>query len=216
MIARTPTDLSATRLSTPAATGARLILNAATALFAEEGFDKVSVAAIAEKAGVSKANVFHHFPSKEDLYLAVMQEASVAHADYAEMLHRTPGRSADKVRKLIEFEIQDLLDNPQRTRLIVREASGDGRERVRAIARNVFQRNFTAVVRLFEQGREAGEFRQSIDPVAAAMLLGGATNFFFNWREALNEFREAQDMESVEMYAHRVAALILTGVLAAP
>jgi TetR/AcrR family transcriptional regulator len=200
----------------PGAAGARSILEAATALFADEGFDSVSVASIAEKAGVCKANVFHHFPSKEDLYLAVMKEASVAHADYAEELYQGAGSSADKLRKLIEFEIRNMFDHPQRTRLMLREVSDGGHARVRKIARNVFQRNFTAVVSIFEQGRKRGEFHSSVDPAAAAMLLAGATNFYFNSREVLREFREAGGLDTPATYARRVAALILSGVLSTP
>jgi TetR/AcrR family transcriptional regulator len=199
----------------PTAAGARSILDAATALFADEGFDSVSVASIAERAGVCKANVFHHFPSKDDLYLAVMKEASAVHADYAEELHRAAGSSADKVRKLIDFEIRNLLENPQRTRLTMREVSGSGHARVRKLARGVFQRNFSAVVSIFEQGRDKGEFHPSFDPAAGAMLVSGAAICYFTCREALHEFRDAGDHDMPEAYARRVAELILSGVLAA-
>jgi TetR/AcrR family transcriptional regulator len=195
------------------AAGARSILEAATALFADEGFDAVSVASIAERAGVCKANVFHHFPSKEDLYLAVMKEVTAAHADCAEELYHAAGSSADKVRKLIEFEIHNMFAHPQRTRLMLREVANGSHARVRKIARNVFQRNFTAVVNLFEQGRQRGEFHASVDPAAAALLIGGAANSYFNSRELLREFREAGGLDTPSIYARRVAALILSGVL---
>jgi AcrR family transcriptional regulator len=45
------------------------IANIATALFFERGFDNVTVAEIAEVAGVSKMTVFNYFPHKEDLFL---------------------------------------------------------------------------------------------------------------------------------------------------
>src|SRR3989304_9442427 len=51
------------------------ILAAAEALFAEHGFDAASMSAIAERAGVSKANIFHHFSSKNALYRAVLRHA---------------------------------------------------------------------------------------------------------------------------------------------
>jgi AcrR family transcriptional regulator len=40
----------------------------ATTLFLERGFEAVSVAEIAEAAGVSKMTVFNYFPRKEDLF----------------------------------------------------------------------------------------------------------------------------------------------------
>lgn len=47
----------------------QLISNVATGLFAERGFEEVTVAEIAEAAGVSKMTVFNYFPRKEDLFL---------------------------------------------------------------------------------------------------------------------------------------------------
>ena len=49
---------------------AQTILLAARRLFAERGFDGVSINDVAAAAGVSKANVFHHFGSKPKLHLA--------------------------------------------------------------------------------------------------------------------------------------------------
>ncbi|HBE91853.1 MAG TPA: TetR/AcrR family transcriptional regulator, partial [Gammaproteobacteria bacterium] len=48
--------------------GETAILDAATRLFAERGFDGVSMRQVSEAAGVSKANIYHHFESKEALY----------------------------------------------------------------------------------------------------------------------------------------------------
>jgi TetR/AcrR family transcriptional regulator len=203
-------------MSQPAsAVGERSILEAATTLFSELGFDGASVSAIAERAGVCKANVFHHFPSKEDLYFAVLKHATAAHADYAEELYRAPGTSADKVRRLLVFELHDLLDNPQRSRLLLRQVAAAGDGRVDTLARTVFQRNFTAVVQIFEQGRARGEFDAALDPGAAAMLLCGATQCFFSCREVLREFRASTGLERPDVYAERVATLILAGALRA-
>jgi len=45
------------------------ITEVATRLFADRGFDAVTVAEVAREAGVSTVTVFKHFPRKEDLYL---------------------------------------------------------------------------------------------------------------------------------------------------
>jgi AcrR family transcriptional regulator len=45
------------------------ILQVATRLFLERGYDTVTVADVAREAGVSSVTVFNHFPRKEDLFL---------------------------------------------------------------------------------------------------------------------------------------------------
>jgi AcrR family transcriptional regulator len=47
----------------------QLIADVATGLFIQRGFDEVTVAEVAEAAGVSKMTVFNYFPRKEDLFL---------------------------------------------------------------------------------------------------------------------------------------------------
>ena len=59
----------------------RELLDAAEALIAERGFAQASLSAIADRAGVSKGAVYHHFQSKDDLLLALLDshfEARIA------------------------------------------------------------------------------------------------------------------------------------------
>lgn len=50
------------------------ILRAAMSLFASGGFHSVSLADIAREAGITQAAIFHYFPNKSALLLAVMQQ----------------------------------------------------------------------------------------------------------------------------------------------
>lgn len=49
----------------------RRILDAALGLFTEQGYDGTSLRQIAEKLGVTKAALYYHFQSKEDILLAL-------------------------------------------------------------------------------------------------------------------------------------------------
>jgi AcrR family transcriptional regulator len=51
------------------------ILDRAAALFARRGFAKTSVQDIADAVGLSKAGLLHHFPSKDALHRAVLEQA---------------------------------------------------------------------------------------------------------------------------------------------
>ena len=51
------------------------LLEVAGGLFAEHGFHGLSMEQLADAAGVSKPVLYQHFPSKRELYLALMQDA---------------------------------------------------------------------------------------------------------------------------------------------
>lgn len=58
-----------------AATNRAAILDAATTLFLESGYDRISLARVAESAGVSKATLFKQFPTKAELFEAAVLAA---------------------------------------------------------------------------------------------------------------------------------------------
>lgn len=51
------------------------LIEVAGALFAEHGFHGLSMEQLADAAGVSKPVLYQHFPSKRDLYLALVRDA---------------------------------------------------------------------------------------------------------------------------------------------
>ncbi|AOY74624.1 TetR/AcrR family transcriptional regulator [Clostridium formicaceticum] len=48
------------------------ILNDCLAVFARHGYEKTSTVMLAEAAGISRALIFHHFKSKKELYLSLL------------------------------------------------------------------------------------------------------------------------------------------------
>src|SRR3954466_9208574 len=83
---------------------------AATArrLFAERGFDAVTVAEIAAAADVSEKTVFNHFPTKEDLAFADRERGLLQLV--AEIRKRPPGEPVlDVFRALTTTVIDDLV-----------------------------------------------------------------------------------------------------------
>jgi AcrR family transcriptional regulator len=52
------------------------LLELGTELFAKHAYDELSMAAIAREAGISKALLYHYFPSKEEYFKATLAEAA--------------------------------------------------------------------------------------------------------------------------------------------
>jgi AcrR family transcriptional regulator len=69
----TRTQTSAPRKRLSAEERRELILDAALEVFARRGFNGASIDEIAHAAGVSKALIYEHFPSKRDLHVSLLE-----------------------------------------------------------------------------------------------------------------------------------------------
>nr|WP_298686733.1 TetR/AcrR family transcriptional regulator [uncultured Dongia sp.] len=59
------------------------VMEAGSKLFTEQGFGAVSMDQVAKAAGVSKATVYAHFQSKEQLFVAIVRAACLSYAENA-------------------------------------------------------------------------------------------------------------------------------------
>jgi AcrR family transcriptional regulator len=57
----------------------RQLLDRAVELFAEHGYDELSMARIAKEAGISKPLLYHYFPGKRQLFEAALGQAAEQH-----------------------------------------------------------------------------------------------------------------------------------------
>lgn len=80
----------------------KTILAAAITAFTDEGFDSASMDRIAELAGASKRTVYNHFPSKDDLFQAVIDE-------FGKEMHSLKLIRYDSGRTL-EEQLEDFAD----------------------------------------------------------------------------------------------------------
>ena len=108
------------------------ILETAYRLFRAQGFDRTSVSEITAEVGGSKATIYSHFPSKEELFVECMMSAA---EDYiAGTLRHLEASSADPAIALFDFGKSFLrfICSPEQLevrRLMIAEAarSGTGR-----------------------------------------------------------------------------------------
>lgn len=193
------------------------ILAAAEKLFAEHGFEAVSISGIAVRAGVSKANVFHHFSSKRELYVAVLRNAC---RDAAERLEHLETRH-DSFQECFNAYAVDMLDGmlerAQLHRLMLREllTEDDGRQ-AKELAERVFGEKFARLVAILRAGQARGELRRDFDPAMAAIALIGANVFFLQSRNVLRHLPDAGAATDPQRYSALLADILLRGMLAPP
>jgi TetR/AcrR family transcriptional regulator len=189
------------------------ILAAAESLFAEHGFDAVSMSAIGEAAGVSKANVFHHFISKNDLYLAVLRNACRDAVQHLDDLSSDEAALTERLTQFARAHLVNLLDHAQVARLMLRELLSDNPRQGQELAEKVYGEKFSRFVAILRTGQKAGELRADIDPAMVATVLLGANVFFFESREVLRHFPDVTFTQQPERYSTMLADILLHGIL---
>lgn len=188
------------------------ILSAAKDLFAESGFNSVSMNAIAEHAGVSKANVFHHFKSKNELYLAVLKTACNQSGSQIDQFGNGSGSLVERLRDYARSHLANILQDEKISRLILRDLLENGSHRGKELAEQVFGQNFANLVEILRVGQKKGELRKGIDPAMLATLLIGADVFFFQSREVLRHFPDISFTDSPDSYSTMLVDILLRGI----
>ena len=70
------------------------ILDVALDLFIEQGYDKVSLREVAERVGVTKAALYYHFTSKDDIFRTLVSPLLSFGEPFAELLRQRPTRES--------------------------------------------------------------------------------------------------------------------------
>lgn len=194
---------------------ANRVLAAAEELFAARGYDAVSVNDIAERAGVSKANVFHHFESKNALYHAVVRNACADSIERLQQLQHEDGAVPGQLADFAGKHLKSLLDHNRVSRLILRELLGEkGARHALELAEKVFGENFAILVEIVRTGQRRGELRADFDPAMVATLLIGANVFFFESQEVLRHFKDVDFARDPARYSRMLMDILIAGIRA--
>jgi TetR/AcrR family transcriptional regulator len=134
------------------------ILMAATACFAEKGYEGTSLNDIAAEVGIRRPSLLHHFPSKEALYGEVFERLLSDWLSRLEVAIAANGRGWEKVEVVLDAAFVFLADNPSYVRLMRREAIDAGTH-VGIDLPAVLRPYFTAAANYLQRQMDDGTFR---------------------------------------------------------
>ena len=189
------------------------IFCAAERLFAERGFDSVSISDVAREAGVCKANVFHHFATKQALYEAVLMRSC---QELGKEIERRLSMKADAALPVSHFIVwyRDYLRaHPSTARLLFREVTGNPDLAESGPVFPVLSRLFDNVVAHVRDARDAGVFRADANPTVVASLMLGVT-LFDSQTEHLRTHMPAWHDVGDETYVDLLTEVLMRGVRA--
>lgn len=185
------------------------ILSEAGALFAERGFDGVSVADIASRCRISTGLIYYHFKDKQTLHDTVVRESVHLLEDTAVRILGSDTRPIERIRAFV-VEYMGLLEaRPDVMRLLVRSFTDSSGH----VPGQVLMRTASTIERVqavIEEGVASGEFRE-VDAHLAATALFALVNTLMTAR-VLDAPREPWSGMSVGEQARFMTDLFLKGV----
>ncbi len=167
--------------STPAATRGEkrpLILRAATEVFAEQGFNSVTVAAIADRAGIGKGTVYEYFSSKDELLFAVFEWMNEGIFDRIHGLIEVGGTTLERLRSLLDLGAKITREQMEMQAVVLDFWSASRGTKVEERYNQACLATFRSYRRLLadviREGQTAGEIRPDVDPEAVAAMVVAA------------------------------------------
>jgi AcrR family transcriptional regulator len=136
------------------------LLDAALDLFVEKGFAATRAEEVAARAGVSKGTLFLYFPSKEELFKAVVREnISGRFQEWNDEFQAFEGSTADMVRHCMKvwWERLGATRASGITKLIISEARNFP-ELAAFYQQEVIKPGQDLIRRILQRGMERGEF----------------------------------------------------------
>ncbi|CAH0183375.1 HTH-type transcriptional regulator RutR [Erwinia aphidicola] len=115
-----PAAKASTRRSRAVAAKRNAILAAALEFFSQFGIHGTSLDKVAERADVSKTNLLYYFPSKEELYIAVLKDLLDVWLAPLRAL-RADQHPLEAIRDYIRLKLEVSRDHPQASRLFCLE-----------------------------------------------------------------------------------------------
>jgi AcrR family transcriptional regulator len=150
------------------------IIRSATELFSRDGFRGATMRQLAEKAGISEAMIYHHFPSKEALYDAMLQHKLETSKH---LFYPVEAVGARKDRAVLETIIGNYLREGTKDTSYMRmllNSALEGHEFAAKVVNGPLQDFFQFLGSYLEERMEDGAMKQMSGQVAARLLMGMA------------------------------------------
>ena len=165
-------DREPTRIQTA---NRQAILDGALAVFSIHGFRGATLDQIADRAGMSKPNLLYYFASKDELYLAVLEQ--ILEAWLRPLSDLNPdGDPISEISRYVEAKVAMARDEPEASRLfateIIRGAPLIG-SFLRGELKNLVDEKAAVLLRWMDEGRIA-----PVDPRHLIMMIWAVTQHY--------------------------------------
>jgi TetR/AcrR family transcriptional regulator len=178
------------------------LLDIALNFFSQKGFDRTTTKEIAAAAGVTEAIVFRHFPSKQALYQAVLDQKSASPSARAwlEEARRRMDANDDEglMRAIAEAVLEQYRSDPRMERLML-YAALEGQETALNHFRNASMPIYELLREYLLKRQQEGALA-AFSPAAILLSISGMAQQYAVYTRLFGFPQEISDDEAVETF----------------
>ena len=141
-----------------------LILQVAEEVLMEKGYYETSIDEIAARVGIAKGTVYLHFPSKEDLVIAIFERDMQQLLQYIDSTMSSALTSRGKIEAIFDLMHGGIIS--KRMQLLYSISNGAGLRHLlvekKGCLREIWDQLSARLNSLLEEGKAAGEFDSSL------------------------------------------------------
>jgi AcrR family transcriptional regulator len=191
----------------------RGILNAACALFAQQGYMRASIADLAEACQISRGALYHYFDSKEAILFAILDAHVRRMISDVEEAMAQQSTSLDRFRVAIRAIVELNARSSNEQRLILNDLSflAEAEQKaIKALERQLVDTVSDLLIRLDTEGKIVKRSKN-----VYTMMLFGMLNFSHTWYDPKGDIepKEFADMV-VNLFLYGFAAPVEKGATA--
>jgi AcrR family transcriptional regulator len=148
------------------------ILDAALSVFSEKGYGVATIPDIATKAGLAVGSIYNYYPSKRELFIAVIKYF-IINAPLLDLIDELPNGDIDVTFSQIMHNRLNLIDDTDISRMPFLMAEIQREPELKEMwAKEFLQPFFTKLVKVYRNLGETGRFTIS-NPEITTRIIGG-------------------------------------------
>jgi AcrR family transcriptional regulator len=185
----------------------RALMEAATAVFAEHGYDAATTREVAERAGCSEGLIHRYFNGKHGLLLAIVQsKAANVLEDFGAGLPDRDTVEAE-IEQILLWHLERLRDHGDFMSVAVSRVTIDP-DIGRAVGESINQQRVSVILDRLQRHRKAGRIRKDVDLEAVAEAIA-AIGFMLGF---FGQVVFEMDQDHVRRIAMESAAALSRGI----
>ena len=190
-----------------------LILTAAQRRFAGYGFSKVTMDEIALDVGMAKASLYYYYPTKEDIFRAVIKKEQGAFLGHMAALLKQPAPPERKLREYVHHRSR-LSRELSNLTFLGSQSWQDLKPIFKDLFKTFSSKEKHLLTGIIREGNEAGAFEAASPEKTASLILHALQGLRFRYFHSLESVAAAAaHIEDLEKDTHLLIETLLTGIL---